>query len=318
MAHEITAVDSAAYMQQAWHGLGKVLNRTMTSDEVLEVAGLTWTVNKVQLQRSDNGALVTGAHALVRYDTDEVICPAVGEEFKVIQNVDLLRPATALVASNEAIWTSAFSIKRGAIVCLVAKLPIEIVLPGEDITSLYLTTLGKHGLGANSVYLTAVESVCWNTIMMGLAQAKHMLKVPHSGDTEAKMDRASSDMGLFNKMARQFAEAAEALYRKRVDALATQAYFRAFAGVEDNDNAPTKNQADVVEMLNRIYLDDRVGLGITDDNRGTAWGLLRATTQYSTHHGRNGNLEKKLASVVEGARADKSRLAFSLALDLLK
>ena len=64
MAHGITARDFLMVVRHpAWHGLGVVLDHTPRSlDEALGASGLTWSVAKEPLQRSD-GRPVDGVHA---------------------------------------------------------------------------------------------------------------------------------------------------------------------------------------------------------------------------------------------------------------
>ena len=100
MAHGITAHDSLMVVRHpAWHGLGVVLDDTpRTLDDALAAAGLTWSVTKQPLHRTD-GRTVDGFHATVREDTDDVL-GVVSDDYVVVQNRDCFAFLANLLGSE--------------------------------------------------------------------------------------------------------------------------------------------------------------------------------------------------------------------------
>ena len=63
MAHEIEIVNGQAHMAFAgetpWHGLGVPVSNDLTPDQMMEVAGLNWTVEKIPAYSTINGEQVS-------------------------------------------------------------------------------------------------------------------------------------------------------------------------------------------------------------------------------------------------------------------
>src|SRR4051794_19067647 len=99
MAHGITRSDTMMSVRRVpWHRLGVVLDdRPRTLAAALEAAGLTWTVAKEPLCRAD-GRPVTGHHATVRADTDQVL-GVVSDDYVVVQNHECFAFLATLLGS---------------------------------------------------------------------------------------------------------------------------------------------------------------------------------------------------------------------------
>ena len=147
MAHGITARDSLMVVRHpAWHGLGVVLDHTpRTLDEALGAAGLTWSVAKEPLHRSD-GRAVDGVHATVREDTDEVL-GVVSDDYVVVQNRDCFAFLANLLGS-ELVFETAGSLWGGKQVFITAKLPDHITVGGDEVRPYVVLSAWHTGTGA--------------------------------------------------------------------------------------------------------------------------------------------------------------------------
>jgi phage/plasmid-like protein (TIGR03299 family) len=159
MAHGITARDSLMVVRHpAWHGLGVVLDHTpRTLDEALAATGLTWSVTKQPLHRTD-GRTVDGFHATVREDTDGVL-GVVSDDYVVVQNRDCFAFLANLLGS-ELVFETAGSLWGGKQVFITAKLPDHITVGGDEVRPYVVLSAWHTGAGAIRAMTTPVRAVC--------------------------------------------------------------------------------------------------------------------------------------------------------------
>ena len=87
--------------EKPWHGLGAVLDGTLTSEEAIKAARLTWTVEQTPVYTANNWAQpIPGYVANVRSDTREVL-GLVSERYRIAQNRDVFAFADDLIGNGE-------------------------------------------------------------------------------------------------------------------------------------------------------------------------------------------------------------------------
>ena len=88
MSHEIEMIDGQAQMayvgETPWHGLGVEVPGDLAPIQMMDKAGLNWTVEKQSLITSE-GAIVEDKQALVR-STDNKVLDIVGKNWNPVQN----------------------------------------------------------------------------------------------------------------------------------------------------------------------------------------------------------------------------------------
>jgi hypothetical protein len=94
MSHEIEMVNGVAQMAYAgelpWHGLGQQVSDDITTDGMMEAAGLDWSVTKQPMYYMDDlGEMgeVPGKSALVR-SSDNKVMDIVGQDWNPVQNAE--------------------------------------------------------------------------------------------------------------------------------------------------------------------------------------------------------------------------------------
>ena len=90
MAHEIEMVNGKAQMAYVgdvpWHGLGVRVPADLTPEQMLEAAGLNWSVRKIPAHVEINGSQIAiGQSALVRSFDDEIL-DVVSDDWNPVQN----------------------------------------------------------------------------------------------------------------------------------------------------------------------------------------------------------------------------------------
>ena len=115
-----------------WHGLGKVVNKSMTSSEAIDLAGLDYEVKKAALiaefdeadriTHNAQGGYVDKAFATYRSDTLDVF-GVVGSKYEIVQNKDAFKFIDNIIGdTNEhAIFETAGALGKGETTFITCK-----------------------------------------------------------------------------------------------------------------------------------------------------------------------------------------------------
>ena len=209
MAHRITTrrggIAEAAYaLTPAWHGLGTVLDYPMSSREALAAAHLDWTVEQCSLFHNIPGSTTASKRipllANVRSDTWEFL-GAVSKDYHVVQNAEAFDFLDQLIAEKQMTYESAFSLDNGKRVVLLARLPQEDIIVGEDRTLRYiLLSLSHDGASAIRFGPCSERVVCANTYAVALGEgAVDHLSISHTGRIKDKLEAARHILSRANR-----------------------------------------------------------------------------------------------------------------------
>lgn len=229
MAHEIEIVNGKAQMAYVgdtpWHGLGQKLPQDVTPNQMLEAAGLDWTVDKVPAFVEIAGKKInTGRSALVR-SSDNAIIDTVTDDWNPVQNTEAFEFFNDFVGAGDMEMHTAGSLKGGQIVWALAKVKESFELFGGDTVDSYLLFTNPHRFGqAIDVRFTPIRVVCNNTLTLSLNQkANNVVKVNHrklfNGDEVKQM------LGVAQSKLAQYKEMAAFLGNKRYTADSLIEYF---------------------------------------------------------------------------------------------
>lgn len=155
--------------EKPWHGLGTIVAEAPDSGEALILAGLDWKVVQKKIYTGDR-KLIHGYRANVR-DTDGQLLGVVSDRYRVVQNEDAFAFTDALLGEGVR-YETAGSLQSGRRVWMLAKLPNEYIILGEQVSP-YLVFSNTHdGSGAIKVAMTPVRVVCSNTLNLALNTTK--------------------------------------------------------------------------------------------------------------------------------------------------
>ena len=163
-------VETMFYVREKpWHGLGTKVMEAPTSKDALILAGLDWKVQQKPIFTESN-QLIPGYKANVR-DIDNKALGVVSDKYKVIQHDEAFAFTDALLGEGVR-YETAGSLKGGKTVWMLARLPQEYIIGGEQICP-YLVFSNTHdGSGAVKVAMTPIRVVCSNTLNLCLSSAK--------------------------------------------------------------------------------------------------------------------------------------------------
>ena len=219
MAHEIETINGKAQMAYAgekpWHGLGVEVPADLTPAQMLEAAGLDWTVEKIPAYAEVAGKRVAvGKSALVR-TSDNSVLDVVSDDWNPVQNSEAFEFFNDFIAQGDMEMHTAGSLKGGTIVWALAKVKDEFELFGGDRVESYLHFTNFHRYGCSTdVRFTPIRVVCNNTLTLSLnTRAEKMVKVSHRKVFDG--DEVKVMMGVAHDKLMQYKEMASFLGSKR-------------------------------------------------------------------------------------------------------
>lgn len=182
-------VESMFYVREKpWHGLGTMVAEAPDSAAALRLAGLDWNVVQKDIMTVDGGAAIPGFRANVR-DIDGSVLGIVTDRYRVVQNAEAFSFTDALLGEGVR-YETAGSLQGGRRTWILARLPHQYIINGEEISP-YLVFMNAHdGSGAVKAAMTPVRVVCQNTLNLALSTAKRSWSFHHTGDITGKLEEA--------------------------------------------------------------------------------------------------------------------------------
>jgi phage/plasmid-like protein (TIGR03299 family) len=204
MPHNLNQENGQASMmyvgEAPWHKLGTRLDGPATAVDAIRAAGLNWQVIKQPLYAGrESPRLLPGYFAVVRDDHwqkgETKVLGVLGREYTPLQNSDAFAFFDPIVGEKAAVYRTAGALGQGERIWLLAKLPDDIRVVGDDIAEKYLLLSNSHD-GKSSVQLkfTPIRVVCENTLTMALRSGP-TLRAAHTKDLPQRLDLGASLVG---------------------------------------------------------------------------------------------------------------------------
>ena len=319
MAHNIDSM--AYYGTPPWHGLGRKLTECPTADEMIWAAGLDWQVEKHPLGGpSFNPNANPSRFSLVRKARDkneqDVLLGLVGRDYEPLQNADAFKFFDPIVGSKSAIFHTAGSLGVGEKVWVLAKLPGNIRVVGDDIVDKYLLLSNNHsGKESITIKFTPIRVVCQNTLNFALQDGNQSVRVRHTGGLQKRLSDVPEMLRIINEAYKDTEELYQEFAKIRFGVVRFDHYLE---GVFPR----TKKQ---ISENKRPERWDRVTALFEKSNKdfpkisGTLWAAYNAVTRdkdyrKSTERGP----DRRLARVWFGAGADLKYRAFRVAQEFAR
>jgi len=278
-------IDSIAYTGQVpWHKQGTKLDNPMTAQEAIVAGGLDWDVQKSPLYSIDNDRqiLIKGRYVTRRCDRlhqpDGGQLGVVGRDYHVLQNSQAFKFLDPLRLGDRAVYHTVGALDGGKKVWLLAKLPGEIKVAGDDITEKFLLLSNSHdGSSAVRVLFTPIRVVCQNTLNMALRTSEG-LWIKHHADVQERVNQAYRLLHIVNEAFDRAAITMKAMARVQVHSEQLRRYFEAVMPM------PKEDEGERVKVLERHQRWEHL-FTEGDGNRmtgvrGTVWAAYNGITQW--------------------------------------
>jgi phage/plasmid-like protein (TIGR03299 family) len=205
-----------------WEGISPtmvtrtLLDKNLTSAEMLKAASLDWTVSKRPLffEKADEEIAtiqVPNFVATVR-DSDDAYLGMVTPTYQIVQNSVLAELGDALKGAG-ADWHTAGSLYGGRIVWLQAVIERELFIHGDPskYAAYLLIRAGHDGNHTVDFVNTPQRVVCANTMTMAIAGAKARIGLRHTTNVANRLDEVAKALGMANDYLDRFEEVANEL-----------------------------------------------------------------------------------------------------------
>jgi phage/plasmid-like protein (TIGR03299 family) len=301
------AVEKMMYNKEngvPWHGEGTEVDGLATADEAITLGGLDFEVVKQPAfghRKDDEGndyfPEIPGKFEVVRTDTGASL-GVVGEKMTLCQNKNAFTFMDTIVGQGKASYETCGSLFGGKRVWILAKIPGDMRIVGDDVVSKYLMLANGHdGEFQLQVCGTNVRVVCNNTVQAAVQGAQSVYKIRH---TKSMMDNMAMVGEMFLKQEiyfQKFQEIAQAMTKvQTTDEEAKGFFFKVFEQPEmivkarkgEEESELPEEEEEVENKFRALkHLE-----GLREDGsgtdlpgvRGTLWGDFNAVTEYLDHY----------------------------------
>lgn len=263
--------------EKPWHGLGTRVEEAPTSADALWLAGLDWEVLQEPIF-TEKGDIVAGYRVNIR-DRDRKVLGVVSDRYKIIQNREAFAFTDTLLGCGVR-YETAGSLQEGRRVWLLARLPKEYIIAGEQILPYLVFSNSHDGSGAVRVALTPIRVVCNNTLNLALATASRSWSMIHKGNVKDKMQEAKNTLFMAEIYMERLGEEFERLRGMKVTDSQVEEYVEKLLPLEkDATEARGKNTLKLREDIVRRYYDapDLREVG------KNAYRFINAVSDFATH-----------------------------------
>lgn len=318
MAHELEFVDGKAQMAYAgavpWHGLGVRVPNDLTPEQMLNAAGLNWTVKKlpgfaVDMESPEEQVYNLGHSALVR-SSDGKMLDVVSDDWNPVQNLQAFEFFDEFVRAGDMEMHTAGSLKGGQIVWGLAKIKESFELFKGDKIDSYMLFSNFHKYGhSTDVRFTPIRVVCNNTLSLSLSSAvERMAKISHR--REFNPDEVKSMLGIATDKLAKYKEMAAFLGSKPAKGEDIVKYFTRIFPVTGSGES-TKEISKNAKLAHDI-LHTQPGAEYAE---GTWWQPFNAVT-YLTDHLAGRTADTRLTSAWYGFNKNVKNKALELAVEM--
>ena len=275
-----------------WSLLGADIKGAANINEALEMSGLNYTVEKQPIQL-ENGYTIPGKFATVNRDNTEKVFGIVGSGYEICQNeeafdfVNYLNEDISFVAAGQTRDT------YGNMTWVVAQLPERVVL-GDSFAPHVILQNSFNGSSPIKAAITPLRLVCRNQFKLVFANSKNYVNIRHSANMNNNIEIAKSVLKTEINYMDTFQQQAEKLATTKVTTWDEDRIIEKFYDLPLE--ASERRAVNVNEKRNEL----KTLYNETPDNqnfRNTAWGLINAYAEQSTH--------QQPARVSEGWREGK-------------
>ena len=322
MAH---MVETMAYAGEVpWHGLGTKVPADLSPEQMLEVAGLDWEVEKKDLyffESDEPDACVEhapGKQVLVR-KSDNTILDFVGDDWNPLQNAEAFEFFNDFVVSGDMSMETAGSLDNGRRVWALAKVHDAFEVFKDDVVENYLLFSNPHKYGMSiDIRMTPIRVVCNNTITLALdLDASRMVKVNHRSVFDG--DMVKQTLGVAKEKLATYKEAAQFLAKKKFKKESLNEYLNrlwpASAAKTEKARKEAKNSNLIVLSRNATQAYDVMETQPgAEFGRGTWWSAFNAVT-YSVDHLLGRGADTRMNSAWYGFNRKKKEDALKFALE---
>ena len=305
-----------------WHRLGTALKNPATAAEAIHAASLDWEVVKRPLFFEHGSTMqpVLNRFGVVRDDLLKRPGPMpvlgiVGAEYKPLQNRDAFQWFDPIVGEGKAIYHTAGALGDGERVWILAKLPDNIQVIGDDIAEKFLLLSNSHdGSSSVQVKFTPIRVVCQNTLTMALNQGRG-IRIPHNRNLAERLVSARDALGIIEKRFEEITTDFQRIAKTQINTDRLNLYLTKVFPTPSNpeDERAMSRVQQARNESTRLFTE---GMGNSQlPMRGTLWAAYNGIAEYVDHAMNYRNADRRLDAIWFGSGYLSKARAFRIAIE---
>jgi phage/plasmid-like protein (TIGR03299 family) len=307
---------SLCYLEETpWHGLGTRLHRPATAQEAIRAANLDWSVSKTPVFTTVHGQrlVVPDTFAIVRDDPlHSPVLGVVSKDYTPLQNAEAFGFFDPIVGEHAAIYHTAGALGQGERIWLLAKLPGQMRVVGDDVADKYLLLANSHdGKGSIQIKFTSVRVVCQNTLTLAFGGGE-FFRLVHTPDVKQRLKAAGQLLAQIRTRYTSMEEALQAMARVQVNSTRLTEYLtEVFQPSNPTDDAALIRAERNRDWAGHFFEEGRGNRlpGV----RGTLWAAFNGVTELLDHRKTRQSPHQRLTSLWFGDNYRLKARAFALA-----
>ena len=328
MPHELLINEGEASMmyvgEAPWHGLGTKLDKPATAEQAIQVAKLDWEVEKRPLSYGHrNGHFIEMPDKYVVtpgqgwMHKSQPAFGIVSKSYIPLQNREAFSFFDPIVGKGAAVYHTAGALGDGERIWILAKLPSQIRVVGDDITDKYLLLSNSHdGHGAVQIKFTPIRVVCNNTLTLALSQGP-TIRVTHTRDMHERLKQADRMLGIIKKRYDALAETFQNMVKVQMDDGRIALYLeKVFPEPADPDDERAAMRVHYERACAEHLSEHGAGVDIPGV-RGSLWAAYNGVTEYVDHRAMKTTNDGRLNSIWFGNGYLAKARAFDAAKTIL-
>lgn len=308
MAHQLTVREDgkveffAGSNQPAWHGLGTVVQGTVSANDALKLANLDWHVEGKNIYTwSDQWNKVENYMAVTRNDNNQIL-GVVTNNYQLVQNWELANLAESLFEEGSLLFDTAGSLYGGKKIFFLLKVPGSHYIMDDEITRYVLVTSGHDGMSNITFCHVPVRVVCANTLAVAMKGATNVVKFKHTKGYVGRMDLVRQMLSLAERHQTELEMAMADLQNQPFNRDGAQLNAFVNALLPNNRDSDSKPQT----ILKTLFHE---GNGTKGE---TMYDAFNAAVEYADHYTRTKTPDHRFSSQIEGRAVEFKSKALSL------
>lgn len=312
--NNVLQIETSAIVGGCPWGIGTEVSNDLTPTQMMEKAGVDWTVEKVPTFAHHNGQHIpTGKEALVR-SSDSKVLTQVGGNWEPCQNQTAFEFFNEYCLAGDMEMNAAGSLKDGKMVWALAKINESFdVLPGDQVDS-YLLFSNPHEYGKSiDIRFTPIRVTCMNTLALALnTKAQTATKVNHRRAFDPEQVKIT--LGLAHEKFDKFKEVSQMLSQKQFTSKELITYYNSLFPATSKKPEEVKTVDDLAPNAKKAYefLETQPG---AEHGRGSWWQAFNSVT-YLTDHQLGRSADSRMTSAWYGYNQGRKQRAIEIAVDM--
>lgn len=261
----------------SWANIGNDITSASNISEALAISGLNYTVKSCDATYEVDGQSypIVGRKVTYKESDPSKIFGIVSDTYQICQNEDAFDFINYI--DEDVTYLKAGETYNG-LVYLIGELP-EVTVLGDTIKPNIIFQNSHNGLGSIKSTICMLRIVCQNQFAHAFKDSVNGIAVRHASTMDEKLIAARDTIKQTYKYIQSYKNNANKFATTKITDRDLQNIIQTFVVKTNNKDIMMKpnNVIKINKFLNAYNADDNTNF------RGSAWGIMNAFTDYSTH-----------------------------------